>query len=176
MSTATTSDVITAAMSIASEAADGRLDPATLEDQAVTECRDLFGSVVGEGDPLWSLHADVARQAIALGALSADELSEWGAVMRSRAGEPVEAPVPPVDLLPGPIARGRDASVTELTDDEPDAAEAGAPVAAALAALANAAQSADAEQAEPEPPFKPQRQGDGYDPRASWSPGGSRRV
>ena len=40
---------------------------------AVAECRELFGTVVGDGDPLWTLHADVARQAIALGALSADD-------------------------------------------------------------------------------------------------------
>jgi hypothetical protein len=61
-------DVITAAMSIAKDVAEGRVDPSALQQQAVTECRDLFATVAGEGDPLWTLHADVARQAIALGA------------------------------------------------------------------------------------------------------------
>ncbi len=93
MSTPTTqADVVTAAMSIAKDAAEGKLSLTDLEQQTVTELRDLFGTVVGEGDPLWSLHVDIARQAIALGALSADELSEWLAVARSRAGEPLRAP------------------------------------------------------------------------------------
>ena len=92
--TMTTQDAIKAATSIARDIAEGRLDPATLQKQSVTELRDLFGSVVGESDPLWTLHADVARQAVSLGALSADELSEWAAVMRHKAGEAVEPPAP----------------------------------------------------------------------------------
>ncbi|WP_373202356.1 flagellar hook-length control protein [Mycobacterium marinum] len=169
--TATTSDVITAAMSIASEAADGRLDPAALQATAVAECRELFGTVVGDGDALWSLHAEVARQAIALGALSADELSEWAAVMRRRAGETVEPPAPPVDLLPPDSAASDGESQPELTDDdgETDAvALQGASVVTALAALASAAQQAHATPA-------PQRRADEYDPLAGWEAGGSRR-
>lgn len=169
MTTATTSDVITAAMSIASDAADGKLSPTDLQTTAVAECRELFGTVVGDGDALWTLHADVARQAIALGALSADELSEWASVMRRRAGEPLEPTAPPVDLLPTQSLASVDESQSESTD-EPDAAPSGG-VAEALAVLA-AAKRADAE-AEPTP--APQRLADGYDPLAGWNAGGSRR-
>src|SRR4051812_31862275 len=109
-------DVISAAMSIAKDVAEGRVDPSALQQQAVTECRELFGTVAGEGDPLWTLHADVARQAIALGALSADELSEWAAVMRRRAGEPLEPPAPPVDLLPAESPASVGESQSESTD------------------------------------------------------------
>lgn len=172
--TATTSDVITAAMSIASQAADGRLAPAALQATAVAECRELFGTVVGDGDALWSLHAEVARQAIALGALSSDELSEWAAVMRHRAGEPLE---PPVDLLPPDSPASVDESQPEPTDDggapDDDADPAplqGVSVAVALASLANAAR-----QARPEPKPAPQHEAEGYDPLAGWDAGGSRR-
>jgi hypothetical protein len=102
MSTPTTqADAVTAAMSVARDVAEGRLDPATLQQQAVTELRDLFGTVIGEGSALWTLHADVARQAVSLGALSADELSEWAAVTRHRAEEAVEPAAPHNDPLPG---------------------------------------------------------------------------
>ncbi len=168
--TATTSDVITAAMSIASDAADGKLSPTDLQATAVAECRELFGTVVGNGDPLWTLHADVARQAIALGALSADELSEWAAVMRRRAGEPLDPPAPPVDLLPAESAASVDESQPESTDDDPVPLQ-GVPVAAALNALDDAARHA---KAEPKP--TPLRRAEGYDPLAGWDTGGSRRL
>ncbi len=173
MSTATTSDVITAAMSIASDAADGKLSPTDLQATAVAECCELFGTVVGDGDALWTLHADVARQAIALGALSADELSEWAAVMRRRSGEASEAPAPPVDLLPAESAASVDESQPESTD-EPDVTPADGVAGAltVLAALASAAGSADAEAA---PTPAPQRRVDVYDPLAGWDAGGSRR-
>lgn len=39
-------------------------------DQAVAdECRALFSTVVGERDPLWPLHIDVARQVLAADSL-----------------------------------------------------------------------------------------------------------
>ncbi|KZS72155.1 hypothetical protein A4G26_24475 [Mycobacterium kansasii] len=94
MSTPTKRDVIEAALSVADDAAQGRLSPTDLQQQAVTECRELFGTVVGDGDPLWELQREIARQAVGLGALSPDELTEWAAVLRRRAGEPVEAPEP----------------------------------------------------------------------------------
>lgn len=49
--TTTSADVIRAATSVARDAADGKLNPAALEAQAVTECRELFSTVVGPGDP-----------------------------------------------------------------------------------------------------------------------------
>ncbi|WNG94475.1 helix-turn-helix domain-containing protein [Mycobacterium sp. ITM-2016-00318] len=86
MTAMTKHDAINAAMGLAEDVAEGRLDPAVLKQQAVTELRALFGTVVGPDDPAWDVQADVARQAIALGALTADELSEWAAVMRRRTG------------------------------------------------------------------------------------------
>jgi hypothetical protein len=59
--------------------------PAALAQQAETECRELFGTVVGEGDPLRGLHRDIARQALARDGVPADELSECLAVARQRA-------------------------------------------------------------------------------------------
>lgn len=172
MTTPTKRDAIDAAMSVADDVAHGRLDPAALQQQAVTELRNLFGSVVGEGDPLWTLHADVARQAVSLGALSADELGEWAAVMRHRAGEAVEPPAPPIDLLPAESAASVDESQPELTDG-PDATPSGgvAGALAVLAALATAARSAETKAA---PTPAPPRRADGYDPLAGWDAGGSR--
>lgn len=79
--------VIRSATSVARDAAEGRLDPAALDAAVADQCRELFGVVAGPGDPLWSLHVDIARQVLALGALTADELGEWQAVIRRR--EPV---------------------------------------------------------------------------------------
>ncbi len=80
----TTEDVIKSAAAVAREAAEGRLSPAALDEAVADECRALFGVVAGPADPLWPLHVDVMRQALAAGALSADELSEWAAVIRRR--------------------------------------------------------------------------------------------
>lgn len=170
MTAATTSDVITAAMSIASDAADGKLSPTDLQATAVAECRELFSTVVGDGDALWTLHADVARQAIALGALSADELSEWAAVMSRRTGESPEPPAPPVDLLPAKSAASVDESQPE-SSDEPDVTPAG-DLSAALALLT----ARSVEQRAKEDADRAQSQGsaEGYDPLAGWDAGGTR--
>jgi hypothetical protein len=93
--TSITDDVIKAAASMARDVAEGRLDPAALDQAVAAECRDLFGAVVGPGDPLWPLHIDICCQVLALSALTADELSEWLAVARSRAGEPLSTAEPP---------------------------------------------------------------------------------
>lgn len=90
----TASDVVTTAMSIADDAAQGRLDPAALEAQTAAELRQLFGTVVGPDDVAWPIQLDVARQVLALGGVPADELAEWLAIERQRAGEPVSAPDP----------------------------------------------------------------------------------
>lgn len=78
-------DVIKAAMAIAKDAAEGKVDPATLDAQLAAKCRELFGAVVGPDDPLWPLHVDVARAVLAAGGIPADELSEWLAVAKNRA-------------------------------------------------------------------------------------------
>ncbi|MCV7377947.1 hypothetical protein BST11_21050 [Mycobacterium alsense] len=95
MSAITKRDVIDAAMSVAEDVAESRLDPTQLNQAVADECKASFGSVVGEDDPLWPLHIDVARQVLAVGGLSADELSEWLAVARLRAGVPLSTIDPP---------------------------------------------------------------------------------
>ncbi|WP_078313158.1 MULTISPECIES: hypothetical protein [unclassified Mycobacterium] len=97
MTTTTASDVVTAAMSVADDAAERRLDPATLEQQLVTELRALFVAVVGEDDPLWQIQTDVTRGVLAAGGLDASELSEWAAVAHRRENpdtEPLSPAVP----------------------------------------------------------------------------------
>lgn len=89
-STPTPTDVVTAAMSIAKDAAEGRLAPSELERQAIAELRELVGTVIGPDDPAWPLQLDIARGVLALGGIPADELSEWLAVARHRAGEPLD--------------------------------------------------------------------------------------
>lgn len=188
MTTLTTSaDAIRAATSIARDVADGKLSPTDLEAQAVTELKELVGTVVGEGDPLWTLQCEIARQAVGLGALSPEALREWAAVLdRQRGVEPVEAvETAPRDDLPTPVSL---ASVDEshqespADDDdaepEPDAAVLqGVSVAGALAALASAAQQAHVEPDGHSVTPAPQRRTDGgaYDPLAGWNAGGSRR-
>lgn len=80
----TVENVIKSATSVARDAAEGRLDPAVLDTAVADQCRELFGVVAGPGDPVWPLHVDIARQVLALGALTADELGEWQAVIRRR--------------------------------------------------------------------------------------------
>lgn len=80
----TTEDVIKSAAAVARDAAEGRLDPATLDQLIVDESRELFGAVAGPPDPLWPLHLDVTRQVLALGGVPAAELSEWAAVGQRR--------------------------------------------------------------------------------------------
>jgi hypothetical protein len=98
LSTITTQEAIKAATSVARDIAEGRLAPEHLEAQAVTELRDLFGTVVGEDDPLWPVQLDVAHGVLAAGGIPTDELAEWLAVQRRRdnpeAAEALGAPVP----------------------------------------------------------------------------------
>lgn len=92
MSISTSKDVVEAAMAVAQDAAEGKLDPSTLDAALADELREAFGDVVGGDDRLWQLQLDVARRVIALGGISADELSEWAAALRYRDGEPSTAP------------------------------------------------------------------------------------
>ncbi|WP_067844777.1 hypothetical protein [Mycolicibacterium wolinskyi] len=176
MTVTTVDDAIKAAASVARDVAEGRLSPADLEAQAVSELRQLFGEVVGPESPAWALQCDVARQAVSLGALSADELAEWAAVLRRRAEEPSEPPAPPVDPLPAQsLASGAESpqeSAAEADDAEPAPLQ-GVSIVTALAALASAAQQAHVE---PTPTPAPQPSGEAYDARRGWQPGKSRRL
>lgn len=78
---------IKAAMSVARDVAEGRLDPENIGRAAAAECRELFGVVAGPMDALWPMHLDIARQVLALGGVPADELTEWLAVARRPAGQ-----------------------------------------------------------------------------------------
>lgn len=83
---------VDAALVVAEDIAEGRLNAVDLERAAVEECRQLVGRVIGPDDPLWSLQVDVARQCLAVGGwITGDELAEWVAVYR--AVEPPAAPV-----------------------------------------------------------------------------------
>ncbi|KZS75908.1 hypothetical protein A4G26_22230 [Mycobacterium kansasii] len=184
MSTSTKRDVTPAALSVADDAAQGRLSPTDLQQQAVAELRELVGSVVGDGDPLWELQCDVARQAVGLGALSPDELRKWAAVLdRKRGVEPVEAPesqddpIPMVSSASVDESPDSDGSDDDDPDAEPDAAALqGVSVAAALAELASRAAAQRAARETAEAKAEPQGSADGYDPLAGWNAGGSRRV
>lgn len=161
MTSLTKRDAIESAMSIADDVAQDRLSPAALETAAVAECRALFGTVTGQGDPLWDLHRDVARQVLALDGVPADELSEWLAVARQRAGEPLSTPEPDPDP-PEPESLSSVALSAESADAEPEpVAEADTPAEAEPVAETVAA--------------PPKRRADGYDALAYWSPGGTRR-
>lgn len=163
MTVTTKADAINGAMSIADDVAQGRLGPATLEAQAVAELRELFGQVIGPGDPIWETQADVARQAIALGALTADELNEWAAVMRHRAGEPVSQHEPD-QTPPEPVSLPTAALSAETEPVTETAAEA-EPVPG-LTLVPDPA---------PAPVVTPPVRADGYDPLRGWNPGGTRR-
>lgn len=80
-------EAIKAALSIADEIADGRLDPAEIEAATTAECRKLVAQVIGPGDPLWELQLEVARGVLAVAGLPAFELAEWLAVQRATEGD-----------------------------------------------------------------------------------------
>jgi hypothetical protein len=80
MSTLSKRDAVAAAMSVAEDVTEGKLAPADLESEVTTACRELFGTVVGDGDPLFGLQCDIARAVLAAHGLPAAELREWAAV------------------------------------------------------------------------------------------------
>lgn len=171
MSTPTKRDAVNAAMTVAEDIAEGRLNPAALQQQAVTELREQFGTVIGDGDALWTLHADVARQAVGLGALSPDELREWAAVLDRRTGVAVEPPAPHDDLPPVESVASVDESQPESTDDGDDSAPGD--LSAALSLLTSRSIEQRAKKDAP----APQRRADdgGYDPLRGFDPGATRR-
>lgn len=78
---------VTAAMSVAQDIAEGKVDTGQLDAAVAAECRTLFARVEGPGDPLWELQVDVARQVLAVGGgVSSVELAEWTAVYRQAEG------------------------------------------------------------------------------------------
>lgn len=156
----TPGDIVTAAMGIAKDAAEGRLAPTDLEAQLETELRDLVGTVVGEGDPLFALQVNVARGVLAVGGVPTNELAEWLAVARHRAGEPVTEPES-AETTPEPVSLPTAALSPE--SEAPESIPEPEPVAEAV---------------EPAPPVSlpPNRvESSGYDPLAGWSPGQTRR-
>lgn len=153
--TVTTEDAIKAAASVARDLADGRIAPTDLEHHAVAELRQLAGEVVGPGDPVWPLQVQIAHGVLAAGGIDADELSEWLAVARQRAGVPLSRREPNQGA-PEPVSVPSESHSPEAvaadTDPEPAAEVVQDPV-----------------------PDRPRRVGEqGYDPLAHWSPGGTR--
>jgi hypothetical protein len=156
MTTMTAEDAIKAASSIARDVADGTLSPVTLEAQLETELRGLVGTVVGEGDPLFALQVEIARGVLAVGGVPTDELAEWLAVARHRAGEPVSVPSPD-ESLPEPVSLPTVALSPENETFEP---------------------ITETPEVEPTPAVTPLRQAGesgGYDPLAGFDPGRTRR-
>lgn len=172
MTTMTPEDAIKAASSVARDIADGRLSPTELEQHAVAELREMVGTVVGPNDPAWSLQCDIARQVLALDGVPADELAEWLAVARQRAGEAVGTPAP-ADTPPDPVtlpsvAHGPETGPSDNTDHTavPDIADEPAVVAVADAVPQPAVSVVP-------PPTSPRP--DAYDPTAAWLAGRTRR-
>ncbi len=160
--TVTPEDIVKGAASVARDAAEGRLTPATLEAQLEAELRALVGTVVGDGDPLFDLQRDIARGVLAVGGVPTDELAEWLAVARQQAGEPVS----PTEALPEAVSLPSEAHSPESGDAAPEPDAEAAPEAATVLALvpelvAKPAPTSVAGQAETS---------DGYDPLAGWRP------
>lgn len=172
MTITTPEDIIRAAASVGRDAAEGRLTPAQLEAQAEARLRELVGTVVGEGDPVWDLQCDIARGVLAAGGVPADELSEWLAVARHRAGEPVDQPEPnqappELDSAASGAYSGESDGPAPAPDDQPDPVAPAEVVAVADAEPAGGRhRRADA----------PQTKADGYDPTRGWQPGNPRRY
>lgn len=158
--TITTEDAIKAAASVARDLADGRIAPTDLEHHAVSELRQLAGEVVGPGDPVWPLQVQIAHGVLAAGGIDADELSEWLAVARHRAGVPLSRPEPNQGA-PEPVA-------VPSVALSPESADPGVDSEQAVVVEVDQPVVADF------PPEPPRRAGH-YDPLATWRPGDSRR-
>ncbi len=156
-------DIVKGAASVARDAAEGRLSPANLEAQLEAELRAVVGTVVGEEDPLFALQVDIARGVLAVGGVPADELAEWLAVARHRAGQPVTPPEA-VSLPSG--AHSPENGNAAAEPEAPSAPEAATVLALVPELVAKAAPTSAAGHAET---------GDGYDPLAGWRPGPRRR-
>lgn len=89
--TVTPEQLMDAAMDIAAASVDGRIRPADIEAEVLAKCREYMGVVHGPDDQAWTLQIDICRQVLHAGGLTVDEVAEWLAVMRTRAGH-VEQP------------------------------------------------------------------------------------
>jgi hypothetical protein len=149
----TPADVVKAAMSIATDAAEGRLDPAQLEHQAVGELSALMLIEPDAGSDLEALQAESARRVLARGGIPTDELAEWLAVQRRREnpdaatdGQGGAEPPPGADVL-----TDADSNALELYSGESGTAPADADLeprlVEVLAALAADPKPTDAEPA-----------------------------
>lgn len=102
--------IIKGAMSIAKDAAEGRVNDANLDAELAQELQCLFGAVSGPGDPLFEMQTSVARAVLAAGGLTADEIAEWLAVARSREAahspSPASEPANPHPPTPKPSETG----------------------------------------------------------------------
>lgn len=103
-----TEQIINSAMSVAEDAAAGKISDANLDAALLSECRAEFATVVGEGDPLWDLQVEVARAVLRRSGIPAAELSEWAAVARRCEGSAEEPaaeeadPATPAEEDPAP--------------------------------------------------------------------------
>ncbi|WP_420093559.1 flagellar hook-length control protein [Mycobacteroides abscessus] len=135
-------DAISAAMDLADDVAQGRVDPAELDASLEAACRDLMGTIAGPDDPLWALQVQIARGVLAAGGIEPDELAEWAAVGRRRAQGGLE-PAEPADVPTDADSDATEAHSGEngTAPDDAEPADAAVQLVDVLAALA----------AEPEP-------------------------
>ncbi|OBJ46836.1 hypothetical protein A5630_10860 [Mycolicibacterium mucogenicum] len=166
--TVTPEDIVKGAASVARDAAEGRLSPANLEAQLEAELRAVVGTVVGEGDPLFDLQRDIARGVLAVGGVPTDELAEWLAVARHRAGESVTPPEAPSEV--GSVPSGAHSPESGSAAPEPEV-PAAPEVTTVLALVPELVAKAPA----PTSVTGQAETGDGYDPLAGWRPGPRRR-
>lgn len=75
-------EAVKAAMAVAEDITSGKLTPEAMDAQVCTECRQLYGTVTGPGDPLWDMHVDITRQVLGLDGIPVDELAEKVAAAR----------------------------------------------------------------------------------------------
>lgn len=89
-------DAIVSALAVAEDIDAGRIDPTELDAELADRCRQLVGTVIGDGDALWVLQRDIARQVLSLGGIPEAELVEWLAVARRGGVSPTD-PIEAVD-------------------------------------------------------------------------------
>lgn len=136
MTALTKRDTIEAAMNLAEDVAEGRLDVADLERQAAKELRSLILVETQPDSDLAVLQVHSARRVLARGGIPTDELAEWLAVQRRR--------------------ENLDATPTDSTaDPEPvvtaGGVESGAPAVAGSRATEAHSAEYEAESGDPEP-------------------------
>lgn len=104
---------VDAAISIADDVTSGQLAPEDLDQVATDAVRDLAGTVIGPGDPLWELQVGIAKQVLAHNGIEARELAEWLTVLRRS-----EANVQP-EATDTVIVTETDGPLTSTDDTDP---------------------------------------------------------